>query len=213
MKRLLPLFVALALVGCGKKKPPATSGGVEPSREAAAAARLDRVLTTAVQLEGRSQIVVDGQAHRADCSGFVGACYSAIDHTLGDPAMGGSSGTENIFLTLQSRGGILGPRMTPQPGDLVFFHDTYDRNRNGRRDDRLTHIGLVDRVDADGTVWFFHFASRRVKHEPLNLDHPSEHAHPDTGVPINAWLRQGRGKVMTGQLFFAFGRPLPARRS
>ena len=207
MRPLLLLLVALALVGCGKKKPPATSGA-----QTALQQQLDRVLRAAAALEGKSRVVVDGQTHRADCSGFVGGCYAAIDHQLADPAAGGRSGTEIIFNTLQARGSILGPRMTPRPGDVVFFHNTYDRNGNGARDDKFTHVGLVERVESDGTVWFFHFASGKVKHEPLNLEHPGEARHPVSGQPANAWLRRGRGKVMTGQLFFAYGRPLPPGR-
>ena len=32
-------------------------------------------------------------------------------------------------------------------GDLVFFDNTYDRNRNGRWDDPLSHIAIVIAID------------------------------------------------------------------
>ena len=39
------------------------------------------------------------------------------------------------------------PVESPRPGDLAFFHDTYDRNRDGRANDPYTHVALVEAVD------------------------------------------------------------------
>ncbi len=35
-------------------------------------------------------------------------------------------------------------------GDLVFFDNTYDRNGDGKFDDRITHVGIVVGFDKEG---------------------------------------------------------------
>ena len=42
---------------------------------------------------------------------------------------------------------------TPQPGDLVFFRDTSDVNNNGRPDDGITLVGVVERVERSRAVF------------------------------------------------------------
>lgn len=165
------------------------------------------MIAQANALLGRSQIHVDGKKHRADCSGFVTGVYSGIDLDLIEPGTRGVSGTHILFRSLGGRDRIVGKRI--KPGDLLFFHNTHDRNGNRVRDDRFTHVGLATGVDADGTVTMVHFASGKVKRDVLNLKHPSVAKDPATGKPWNSYLRRGRGKVLSGQLFFKAGRPLP----
>ena len=95
-----------------------------------------------------------------------------------------------------------------RPGDLAFFHNSWDRNGNKLRDDRFTHVALVERVADDGTIRLLHFASGKVKRDVMNLRHKNTARDPDTGETLNSYLRRGGGKVLTGQLFFRFGRPV-----
>jgi hypothetical protein len=101
----------------------------------------------------------------------------------------------------------------PLPGDLVFFKETYDRNRDGRRNDGLTHVGLVDDVEADGTVVIIHRVARGVVRYRMNLGHPDQAASPQ-GRRWNDWLRTeqpGAPAQLTGQLFAGYATLLPTR--
>ncbi len=101
---------------------------------------------------------------------------------------------------------------TPVPGDLVFFRETYDQNRDGRTNDGLTHVGLVERVLEDGTVTVIHRVSRGVVRYRMNLAHPLARKDPASGRAINDYLRapgSGEKGVLTGQLFSAYASLLP----
>jgi hypothetical protein len=102
----------------------------------------------------------------------------------------------------------------PAPGDLVFFDDTWDRNGNGRRDDPLTHLGVVEWVDPEGTVTFLHRGGRGVARGHLDLGW-SERARAADGRELNTALRVRKGPgddapALAGQLFVGFGRIDPA---
>ncbi len=158
-------------------------------------------------LLGRTSLRVQGRSYRSDCSGFVSAVYDSIDLRVADPALDGVSGTHILFRSLAGEGRIKGRDV--RPGDLLFFHNTWDRNGNKLRDDRFTHVAVAESIATDGTVTMVHFASGKVKRDFLNLKHPSTARDPATGTTWNSYLRRGGGKVLTGQLYFKSGRPLP----
>ena len=206
MRAILVLpALALLLVGCPQRKPPAHSGGGLPSDSVTDPA-VKRVLDTALELYGANKLTVEGRSFRGDCSGFVSACWYAAGRDLVDGGAGGRSGTELIYRSIEARRGLIG-RNAAQPGDLVFFHNTYDRDGNGLRDDLFTHVALVERVDPDGTVHYSHHAGGAVKRGVLNPRHPAQARDPDTGKTWNSYLRRGGGEVLAGQLFHRFGRP------
>jgi hypothetical protein len=98
----------------------------------------------------------------------------------------------------------------PDPGDLVFFDQTWDRDRDGKRDDPLTHVGLVEWVNQDGTVTFLHRGGSGVVRAVMNLDHPDK-ARDEAGRPLNSQIRSkvrpgDETPVLAGQLFAGFGR-------
>jgi hypothetical protein len=99
----------------------------------------------------------------------------------------------------------------PLPGDIVYFHDTYDRNRNRRFDDPFTHVGLVESVDGEGTVTFLHAAGHVVKREKMNLRHPHD-TRDAAGNPINHTLRfrtrweKKEDPRLASELFAGYGR-------
>lgn len=158
---------------------------------------------------GARRPVVGGRAFPgSDCAHFVRAIYSlrGIDlmtcprHNPGGPG----SGT-GCIMAFNAAHGALGIRQ-PAPGDLVYFDNTHDKNRNGRWDDRLTHIGVVEEVLSDGTVRFLHMSGGRVKRSHLNLARPHEKG---PGNSLNDYLRRaGRqgGAILAGELFVGFGR-------
>jgi len=144
-----------------------------------------------------------------DCSTFVRAAYSAGGIDLYSEALARDNGVQAIHRYVRRHGRLYRRRM-PARGDLVFFDNSYDRNRNHVLDDRLTHLGIVEEVRADGTALVLHSTNHGVVREPMNLRRP--HASKSAGgEPINAVLRRrtphdspGTPRFMS-ELFAGFG--------
>ena len=198
MHKTLPiLWLALSLCGC------ATLGEQRRHR-----ASVQSAVDAGLMMLGEERVKVGQKPYRSDCSGFVIACYDSVGKQLSDPSIEASSGTEILYRSLSRSGRVLRTRR-PRPGDLAFFHNTWDRNGNGLRDDRFTHVAIVERVAEDGTIQFLHFAAGRVKRDVMNLRHPGQARDPQSGNTWNSYLRRGGGRVLSGQLFFRFGRLRP----
>jgi hypothetical protein len=180
-------------------------------RQPALSRRLKKVIKTAQRLQGQAAVEVAGRRFASDCSGFVRGCFWSLGVDLFDGGQG-ESGTAILYDRMKRDGRVF-RRGPPAPGDLVFFDNTWDRNGNGRLDDRLTHVGIVEEVGPRGTVTFLHHVGGTTRAGRLNLQSPSLHADPATGVVLNDHLRRRtdsdpRGtKYLTGSLFAGFGRP------
>jgi hypothetical protein len=169
------------------------------------------VLEAARGLLGAKRIEHGGRHFNDDCSGFVRASFSAVDVDLFSlaPELPGENGVRLIHAFVE-RYGFLHQGPMPLPGDLVFFDDTWDRNRNGVLDDPLTHIGIVESIEPGGTFVVLHRNNRGVVREPMNLERPHD-AVDELGRPLNAWLRgKLRGETpgtphLMGELFAGFG--------
>ena len=180
---------------------PAPASG--PSREA--------VVSAALGLLGKTQLVVNGKRYGNDCTGFVRAVFEPLGINLMADGARGDNGVTAMWRTT-NRLGRLYEGGRPLPGDLVFFKETYDLNRDGRVNDGLTHIGIVEDVEADGTVLVIHRVARGVVRYRMNLAHPTERWTSD-GRKVNDWLRTeapGSKPRLTGELFAGFGTLLPA---
>lgn len=148
---------------------------------------------------GSSRTVVNGETYRADCSGFVEAAYARAGLCFA-----GSS--EDLYNRARDED-VLHKRREPTPGDVAFFDDTWDKNGNGRRDDPLSHVAIVESVGEDGTIVLIHRGSKGITRIRMNLRHPDVE-RSDEGVVYNDGLRSGRddgGDRLTGELFRAFG--------
>lgn len=166
---------------------------------------------TAVRFVGQSRIQVDGRNYTPDCSGFVRGVYASqrVDLYGGLGELDGGNGVGRIFTHVVEHGRIhYGP--TVHPGDLVFFHNTWDFNRDGLPNDPLTHVGVVEKVDLDGTVVFVSSVSAGIERYRMNLKHPDTHKALD-GRVLNDFLRRkhvgdAHGTYyLAGRLFAAFG--------
>ena len=166
---------------------------------------------TAVRFVGQSRVQVGGRNYTPDCSGFVRGVYASqrVDLYDGLGELDGGNGVGRIFTHVMQHGRIhYGP--TVHPGDLVFFHNTWDFNRDGLPNDPLTHVGVVEKVDLDGTVVFVSSVSAGIERYRMNLKHPGTHKASD-GRLLNDFLRRkhigdARGTYyLAGQLFAAFG--------
>jgi probable lipoprotein NlpC len=166
---------------------------------------------TAVRFVGQSRVQVGGRNYAPDCSGFVRGVYATqrVDLYGGLGELDGGNGVGRIFTHVLEHGRIhYGP--TVHPGDLVFFHNTWDFNRDGLPNDPLTHVGVVEKVDLDGTVIFVSSVSAGIERYRMNLKHPNTHKTAD-GQVLNDFLRRKSvGDVsgtyyLAGRLFAAFG--------
>ena len=215
-------FLALLLAACGG---PARATRPDPVVASPAAlpffipmpdeTRARIVAAAAADLGRGGPFQVGGRRYRADCSGVVAAVYHSAGIPfrealhLGDEDAG--SAVVSLHRALASNGVLLGREGRPLPGDLVFFHDTYDRNGDGRAGDPLTHVGVVERARPDGTVTFLHRGSHGVARGTLSLLHPSAERGP-SGQRWNSRLRPARPgdrpgtRYLAGELFFAYGR-------
>ncbi|MBM4380001.1 MAG: C40 family peptidase [Deltaproteobacteria bacterium] len=190
--------------------PPAGAAST-PVMAVHATARREDVLARARALVGWAPEALAERGAASDCTGFVQAVFSPGGLDLLSDARPGDNAVTAMYRFAREHGRVfLGGH--PLPGDLVFFRETYDRNRDGRANDGLTHVGLVEREEADGTVVVLHRVGRGVVRYRMNLEQRDARRDPRTGKLLNDVLRPpgaASAEVLTGQLFAAYGSVLP----
>jgi probable lipoprotein NlpC len=207
-------LVALLGTACATARGPGPAAG---ATDGELGARL--VWRAEAALGQGGPFVVDGERFPADCSGYVEFVYQAegvpLRRLMVRAAPLESSGVAAAYRAARAFGVVFGGGGEwPRPGDLVFFHDTYDRNRNGQLDDPFTHLGIVERVE-DGTVTFLHRGGRSVVRGTLTVQRPGQERDQD-GRELNSILRDKHPRiagapVLAGQLFMGYGRIDPGR--
>jgi len=133
------------------------------------------LVSTAKSLLGKDRLWVKNKAFTLDCSGLVLAIYhgSGIDLTQ-DYHLYSGNGVSRLYKSLESRG-LLHTSPYPQPGELIFFDNTYDKNENGLWDDPLTHVAMVVSVDQEGQIGYIHHNYRKgIVIEKMNLTDPDD---------------------------------------
>lgn len=132
---------------------------------------------------------------RDDCSGFVCAVYDRVGVEL--------DGNVRRLWARAENAGATHFRKTPQLGDLAFFDDTYDRDRNGKLDDPLSHVAIVIDVEPDGTIVMAHGGSSQGRTTlRMNLKHPNAR-RDDDGRELNDYLRVQRRNDPPGTRYLA----------
>lgn len=134
-----------------------------------------------------------------DCTGLARAVYEPAGVDLMSDGKPGDNGVTAMHRTAK-RVGALHTR-TPAPGDLVFFRETYDRNGDGRRNDGLTHVGVVESASRDGEVVFIHRGAKGVVRARLNTKSPRSREHNDV---IRVASKRHRA-LLTGEQLVDFG--------
>ena len=195
-------------------EPSRAVGRVGPSRRRAsrtssAATPLGRSLARrAARLVGHRSLRDVSRAFPDDCSGFVRYVYARAG--LDPLGPGESRPGASVAAELYRRAPHRRPAASrPRPGDLVFFHDTYDRNRDGLVDDGITHVGLVESVAPDGRVTFIHRASKGIVRSHLDARHPTVRRDARRRVR-NDVLRardRKRRERLAGELLVGFAGP------
>jgi hypothetical protein len=165
----------------------------------------ERIAQRAAEMVGRDSVSDIAPGYTDDCSGFVRLVYGSEGIDLSRlPAR--ASIVQAMYVRARENGALRAG--SPRPGDLVFFRNTYDRNRDGRRNDGLTHVGIVESVDEDGTVTFIHRGGHGIVRAHLNLERRSEFRDGDE--TLNDVLRR-KSKLsrayLTGELFAGYASP------
>jgi|GEM_PF-6269899 len=172
------------------------------------------------RLWARCTSAAQNASYRSNCAGWLRCVFSrfGID-AFTSSGYRGSSGTFALFHFFQKYGYI--HRGEPKQGDVVFWHATVDRNRNRNlEDDPLTHVGIVDGLDADGRVRILHtgYSPRPTVHEIfMYRAEPSLYKRMDGGKQrtFNSYLvsqlrkpsrrYSKRWRHTTGELFAGYG--------
>jgi hypothetical protein len=205
-----PLLVVLAFgtVGCATTSaltgPPPL---LEPdewvswpvaARPVEAAQPRSRLASKAASLVGLSTLRVVVPQLPDDCTGLVRAVYEDSGIELMGSGVRGDNGVTAIHRLAFERSAL--HTQSPSPGDLVFFRETYDRNRDGQHNDGLTHVGVVESVDAAGTVTFVHRSGSGVTRAKLNVAAPLDKKRNDYLRPA----KKGEPALLTGELFVTY---------
>jgi len=154
--------------------------------------------------------VVGTTTYSYDCSGTILTIYARAGIRLVD--LFGSyrgNGVARLYGIARDYG-LLHSKSMPEPGDLIFWDNTYDRNEDGVWNDPLTHAGLVLSVSADGQVEYVHHNYRRgIVTARMNLRDPETYKAGD-GTVLNSPMRMASqrsstsGRWLASQLFKEF---------
>lgn len=213
---LIGFIVAIAtLVGCATsmkdraQRPPVRGQACCQSVEASS--RRAAIVHTASKLVGATVIQVDGKRIAYDCAGVTRAIFleHGIDLYDGSSPDPKANGVRLIHHHISRHGKFhQGPAV--RPGDLVFFDNTWDYNRDGIINDPLTHVGIVERQDPDGTVIFISRVAGAIERYHMNLALPHLHKTAE-GRILNDYIRRKdldhpfNAAYLTGELFAGFG--------
>jgi hypothetical protein len=161
----------------------------------------ERIARRASSLVGRRSLKEITRSVHDDCSGLVKLVYQSEGVPFSDLPQSDSA-VRALYRRSRTSGAL---RKRAEPGDLVFFRDTYDRNHDGLRNDGLTHVGIVESVDDDGTIVFVHRGRAGIVRAHMNVLRPRQ-ARMEA-KPINDVLRRRTAQVrayLAGELFAGF---------
>ncbi len=209
------LALASALSACAAPSSPGLRQAVTPIPDCCHASQTDSrqqaIVRTAENLVGATTIESQGRRISYDCAGVTRAIYLAhgIDLYSGATADGRTNGVGLIYNHVRKNGRLhRGPVV--QAGDLVFFDNTWDFNGDGLVNDPLTHVGIVEQVEHDGTIVFISRVAGAIERYRMNVAHPHVHRTAD-GRLLNDYMRRKHWRdgehtaYLTGELFAAFG--------
>ena len=168
----------------------------------------ENTLQYMASLVGQPYAKRDGKSYRNDCSGTTRAIYDSLGISLGyAPSNAGENDATTIYNSVLKNGLI--DQKNVAPLDLIFFDNTYDRNNNGKLDDKLTHVGVVEKIFPDKTILFVHYMGKSIIRSRMNLLFPDLQHHPQSRERVNHLLRRASRKhkgLSAAKLFAGFGR-------
>ncbi|TXD31678.1 hypothetical protein FRC96_20435 [Lujinxingia vulgaris] len=136
---------------------------------------------------------------------YVHAVFALNGVTLNEDA---ASSVPELYRACRSEGKVY-HSSRPAIGDMVFFHNTYDANDDGRNNDWYTAVGIVEELQSGGTASVLAYLGDGVRRLYLNLEHV-DREELDGGQHANSVLREQREsdppftQYLAGQLFAGF---------
>jgi hypothetical protein len=185
-----------------EKRPCCRSTKVTPSRSA--------IVRTASKLVGATTIKSEGRRIAYDCAGVTRAIFLKHGIDLYDRTSDPTANGVRLIYAHVRRHGSLHQGPVVHPGDLVFFDNTWDLNGDGKLNDPLTHVGVVERIEEDGTVIFISRVAKTIERFRMNLGLPHVHKTAD-GRILNDYMRRKLPTDpddmghLTGELFSFYG--------
>jgi len=176
------------------------------------------IVESAARLVGARAIASQGKRIAYDCAGVTRAIFleHGIDLYRGafnDPK---GNGVRLIHNHVRQHG-TLHRESNVNPGDLVFFDNTWDFNGDGKLNDPLTHVGVIERLEPDGTVIFISRVANAIERYRMNLDQPHVHKTAQ-GLVLNDYIRRKHptdpenAARLTGELFAFYGNLLSPQK-
>jgi len=174
------------------------------------------IVEYALDFKGKSRVKKDKKFNN-DCSGFVRSIYDNFNielYNTNKKKKNGKwlSGTQVIYNFIKDNGRVFTSEL-PKIGDIIFFDNTTDRNRDGKVNDKFTHIAIVVDVKSNGTIYYIHKSHRGINIQKMNLKYYNK-AYIKNGkknIKVNSYLRRRRRKdkkntpYLSSQMFRAFG--------
>ncbi|MBK9948123.1 MAG: C40 family peptidase [Nitrospira sp.] len=177
------------------------------------------IVHSAVRLLGSKTITSQGRRIHYDCAGVTRAIFleHGIDLYRSNHSDVNANGVRLIHSHVRQHG-RLHQGTDVRPGDLVFFDNTWDFNGDGLLNDPLTHVGIVEQIEQDGTVTFISRVAGAVARYRMNLHQPHLHKTAE-GHLLNDYIRRKRPADpentarLTGELFSSYGNLLSPQNS
>ena len=151
-----------------------------------------------------------GKKDGGDCSGFVSLVNKNINNVYFSETnllkFYGEQGSKSqaIYNFYKKRNLI--SQTSPKLGDLVFFNNTTSQTK-GKNKQTITHLGIIDRIEDDGTIRFMHNTRGKNKSGFINLF--QKNSHKIGGKEVNSYIvacKGGDATCLTSNRFGGFGK-------
>ncbi|TXC76351.1 hypothetical protein FRC91_06300 [Bradymonadales bacterium TMQ1] len=145
-----------------------------------------------------------------EADGPLAAAYVHAVFALNGVVFAGeaSSSVPELYRACRNEGKVY-HSSRPAIGDMVFFHNTYDANDDGRNNDWYSAVGIVETLESGGTASVLAYLGEGVRRLYLNLEQV-DREELDGGQNANSVLREEREsdppftQYLAGQLFAGF---------
>lgn len=150
-----------------------------------------------------------------DCSGFV----ELVNFQNSEPYYksgelskfyDNTNRSKAIFNLMRAKNRVF-EKEIPKVGDLVFFEDTLQQSKRKVGSFNITHIGIVTKIDEDGTIHFIHNTQGKNRVDQLNMNFSQTPII--SGKSVNSYLKKcdsstPKQKCLSAYYFTAFATPL-----
>lgn len=168
----------------------------------------------------RSTLVESALAHLdkksgKDCSGFVELVNFQNDEPYYKSShlsqyYDNANRSKAIFNIMRAQERVFDTD-APKIGDLVFFEDTLQKSKRKIGSFNITHVGIVTKIDGDGTIHFIHNIQGKNRVDQLNLHLSSTPVA--SGKSVNSYLKRcnsstPKHKCLSAYYFSAFATPI-----